>query len=123
METRLEKPLGETSFGTKKKVVFEGINSMSFQNGFANIVWLIYQYDVDGNIIESKDLVQARRIVTPISNADRVDRNGMKLIQGTIEWDNGIPQFDFYWSAIQSMPLPSVLQQAAELLEIQGVFN
>lgn len=120
---KLEKPLEQTAFGTKRKVIFEGINSMSFEGGFANIVWLVYQYDNDGNLIESRDLVQGRRVVTPISNQERVDKNGIKLAHDSKEWEFGIPQFDFYWKAIQTNPLPLVLNQAAIMLESQGVFN
>lgn len=115
-----EIPISNSALGTKRTVQFEGIRSMKISNGFAQIVFIVRQYDNENNLLELPDIAQNRVVISPISNVNNVDPNtGVTLPEG----EEGTPEFDWWWQMAQVTPLPTIISQAITLLDQQGRFD
>ena len=68
-----EIPISDSALGTKRTVQFEGIRSMQISEGFAQIVFIIKQYDNEGNLLNLPDIQQNRAVISPLSDAHHVD--------------------------------------------------
>jgi hypothetical protein len=116
----IEVAISDSALGTKRKVNFEGIRSMQFSIGFAQIVWIVSQLDDEGNKLNLPDINQDRVVISPISNQNQVDPNtGITLPEG----EQGSPEFDWWWAVLQQQTLPTVLTQAISILYSQGRFD
>lgn len=117
--------------GDKRIVIWEGINSMTIQGKFANIVWIVRQLDSNGNQINDPDLLQDRRVITPISDTNRVNEQGVLIDRENFNSDeefekafeSGFPEFTFWMTAIQKETLPNIIIQAANILNQFGRFD
>jgi hypothetical protein len=117
----IEVKISNSSLGTIRKVKFEGISNMFFSLKTAEIEWLVFQFDQEGNLIESPDIKQGRSVISPISNQNQVNpQTGITLLDGQ---EGGFPEFDWWWNVLQSQPLPIVLTQAIQILDSQGRFD
>ena len=115
-----EIPISDSALGTKRTVQIEGIRSMQISIGFANVVFIVRQYDSEGKLLELPDIQQNRVVISPISNENQVDPNtGITLPEG----EQGVPEFDWWWAQAQVVPLPTIIQQAITLLDQQGRFD
>jgi hypothetical protein len=111
--------------GDKRVVIWEGINSMTNQGKFANIVWLVRHLDGKDSPIDDPDINQDRRVITPISDANLVTSQGILIVPENFENEEdyqatleiGIPEYTFWMTAIQSAPLPVIIMQAAQILD------
>jgi len=132
------------TMGNKRAVEFEGIEYLSYTLEEAKLVWHERFLDNDGNLIDSK-IIPIRRVVTPISNQNKVyetgvliDRENMVTLNpiGLDETEEdytirineqlasdlltGIPEFDFWMNAVG---WESLVIQAGTLLESFNRFD
>ena len=130
--------------GNKRAVEFEGIEYLSYTLEEAKLVWHERFLDNDGNLIDSK-IIPIRRVVTPISNQNKVyetgvliDRENMVTLnpigldeteedytirineQLVLDLLTGIPEFDFWMNAVG---WESLVIQAGTLLESFNRFD
>lgn len=109
------------ALGTKRTVTFEGIRSMSMQSKFAQIVWIVTQYDSEDNKLSTPDIQQDRTVISPISNDNWVNpQNGITVEEGT---EGAVKEFDFWWAMLSSNLLPAVLSQAIKTLDSLNRFD
>jgi hypothetical protein len=125
----IEFKIKESSIRAVRKVSFEGIRSMTEEGQFAQIVWKIWQYDVDGNLKNELDAVQGRTVLTPISGENKVNDEGVLIMRELFkEGDSGDKEFTIalskghneykYWMALLRIaPLTTVITAAGQLLE------
>lgn len=118
--------------GYKRVIVFEGIQYLFYSMGSAELVWLEYPANDEGQPIES-EIIRPRKIVTPIDNANRVTGQGIlitkefvasQLPEGYTEeqlaeahqlaFDSGLPEFDFW---INLVNWKGLITQAGLMLE------
>ena len=66
------------TMGNKRAVEFEGVEYLSYSLGEAQLVWNERFLDNDGNLIDSK-IIPVRRIVSHISNANKVTPQGIMI--------------------------------------------
>lgn len=122
---KLQIKISNSRAGDKRVVIWEGINSMTNQGNFANIVWIVRHLDSNDNPITDPDINQDRRVITPISNENLVTNQGVLVVPENFETEeeyqtaleSGIPEYTFWMAAIQSAPLPAILMQAAQILD------
>lgn len=62
-----------------RKVRFEGIDYLSRTLKEARIIWKVFLVDKEGLEIVHPDLFQGRRVESPMSNSNKVDRNGIMI--------------------------------------------
>jgi hypothetical protein len=130
--------------GNKRAVEFEGIEYLSYALSEAKLVWHERFLDNDGNLIDSK-IIPVRRIVSHISNANKVTPQGIMIsrensifvnpiMEGEPEENYSIridailaeqeltqiPEFDFWMEKVGWRPL---VIEAATLLEYFGRFD
>jgi hypothetical protein len=116
----IEIQISNGEFNQIRKVRFEGINLMRLSIGYAEIEFLVYQYDSKGELLDSPDIAQGRSVISPISNENQVNpQTGITLPEG----EQGSPEFDWWWAQAQVVPLPTIIQQAITLLDHQGRFD
>ena len=110
--------------GDRRIVLWDGIDSMSNINGYANITWIVRHVDAEGNPIQDLNLNQDRRVVTPISDFNRVTNQGILITADQFETSEafqeaheaGIPEYSFWMEMIKKTPLPDVINLAAQML-------
>lgn len=123
--------ISNTEIGTKRQVIFEGINSMSHENKTANIVWCVQQIDEQGELLDPLTVNQSRKVITNISDANRVTQEGNLIDRPDFEtdeafqeaFDNGYPEYSYWWNLINQHPLPVILNQAAQILNSFNRFD
>lgn len=123
--------ISDSRAGDKRVVIWEGINSMTNQGKFANIVWLVRHLDSEDNLIDDPDINQDRRVITPISDENKVTSEGILIIPENFESEEdyqealeiGIPEYTFWMTAIQNTPLPAIIMQAAQILDTFNRFD
>lgn len=127
--------ISDSAVGTKRRVKFYGINSMSHEAKKANIVWIVEQVDANGDLLDIVDLEQSRRVITPITDENRVDNNGILILRENYPvgetgdqqyqdaWDAGNPEYSFWWTLLQADNLPNILSQAATILNNYNRFD
>jgi hypothetical protein len=132
------------TMGNKRAVEFEGVEYLSYSLGEAQLVWNERFLDNDGNLIDSK-IIPVRRIVSHISNANKVTPQGIMIsrensifvnpiMEGEPEENYSIridailaeqeltqiPEFDFWMNAVN---WGAIVTQAAILLESFNRFD
>jgi hypothetical protein len=120
--------ISDSSLGTRRKVQFEGIKSMTERGQFAQIVWLIWQYDQEGNLLNELDAVQGRQVITPVSGQNRVTAEGILIMREAfpegevgdrayqMAFDKGYNEYQYWMALLRLAPLPVVLNAAGNLL-------
>lgn len=128
--------------GTPRVVVFEGIQYLFYSMESAELVWL--EYPAKLNDLGQwrpimKSIVTPRKIITPISNDNKVNAQGITLTEAYIKSINlplqdeteedykvrvdsileaelalGIPEFDFWIKAIK---WDAIIEQGGTMLE------
>lgn len=68
-------------------IVFEGVQYLFYSLETAELVWLEYPADAQGNPIES-DIIKPRSVITPISNENRVTTEGILITEEYIRSQN-----------------------------------
>lgn len=131
-----------------RKVVFEGIQYFEVSKSHAEIIWKVYLLDSENNVIIHPDIEVGRVVKSPLNNSNLVDANGVMVTKELINIQNTIgvneteedynvrieelykeelltatPEFDFYITAMESFPLPVILDQAIGLLDSLGRFD
>lgn len=100
--------------GYKRVIVFEGIQYLFYSMSSAELVWLEYPANDEGQPIES-EIIKPRKIVTPIDNANKVTEQGILITREFISsqlpegytkeeleqayqlaLESGYPEFDFW---------------------------
>jgi len=124
--------------GLKRAIEFEGVEYLSYSLSEAQLVWYERFLDNDGNLIDS-NIIPVRRIVSHISNANKVTPQGVMISrensifvnpikEGESEEDYNIrinaileeqesteiPEFDFWMNVVN---WGAIVTQAATLLE------
>jgi len=132
---RVEIAISDSAFGTKRKVVMEGFNSMTIDGEFCNIVWKVNHYNVINELISNPDLNNSRRVITPVSGQNRVTNKGITIDrrafpEGEIgdrahqmAFSKGHNEFSFWMSMLEYVPMPKVLALAATILDQFGRFD
>lgn len=128
--------------GTPRVVVFDGIQYLFYSMESAELVWLEYpakQNDKGEWRPMTRDIIIPRKIITPISNANKVNLQGITLteayiksitpinvdeteedyqvrIQAVLELalSTGTPEFDFWIKAIK---WDTIIEQGGAMLE------
>jgi len=120
--------ISDSSLGTRRKVQFEGIRSMTERGQFAQVVWLIWQYDQEGNLLNELDAVQGRQVITPVSGQNRVTADGVLIIREAfpegevgdrayqMAMNSGYNEYQYWMALLRVAPLPQVLAAAGNLL-------
>lgn len=134
--------------GTPRVVVFEGIQYLFYSMESAELVWLEYPAKLNDKgewRPMTKDIIIPRRIVTPISNSNKVTLQGITItetyiksitpinqgetvedyqirIQTALELSlsTGIPEFDFWIKAIK---WDAIIEQGGNMLETLKRFD
>jgi hypothetical protein len=118
----------DSSLGTKREVRFEGIRSMTESGQFAQIVWTLWQYDKEDNLVNELEAVQGRQIITPVSGENRVNSNGILILRESFSdteegqlsyqkaYDNGHNEYKYWLALLRVAPLPTVISAAGNLL-------
>ena len=132
----------------QRRADFEGIQALSISLNQANIVWKIYILNSQGELLNHPDILQGRIHVSKISNEFRVTTEGVTINEdyirsitpqeeGELEIDynyrirsvyetmyaNGLPEFDFYWGMLFSVPLPQVISQSIDIIDSLGGYD
>ena len=132
------------TMGNKRAVEFEGVEYLSYSLSEAKLIWHERFLDEAGNII-GDDTIPIRRIVTPISNENKVTPQGVMItpenvmamnpiLQDELEEDyklridailaeqklTEIPEFDFWMNVVN---WNGIVTQAATLLESFNRFD
>lgn len=132
----------------QRRVVFEGIQYFEVSKGHAEIIWKVYLLDSEDNVIIHPDIETGRVVKSPLSNSNLVDANGVMVTKELTKLQNPIgvdeseehyttrieklynetlltatPEFNFYITAMESLPLPVILDQAIGLLDSLGRFD
>lgn len=127
--------INDSSIGARQMVTYEGIQSQSEIWQQASIIWIIDQYDQDGNKLNELHAVQGRRIETIVSGQNRVTAEGIQIAREAFpDTESGQRAFQFalnkgyneylYWMALLRVaPLPVVLEAAGNLLAQYGRFD
>jgi hypothetical protein len=127
--------ISDSELGTKVKVQFEGIRSMTESGEFANIVWLISQYSEEGERLNPLFVVQDLQVVTDVSGNNRVTNDGITIKregfpEGEVgdrayqmTFTIGHNEFTFWMSMLEYVPMPKVLALAATILDQFGRFD
>ena len=118
----------DSSIGARQLVTYEGIRSKTETGQFAQIVWIIDQYDAEGNKLNELHAVQGRQVITPVSGQNRVTAEGI-LIQresfpeGEIgdrayqmAYAKGHNEYKYWMALLHVAPLPVVIQAAGNML-------
>ena len=92
-------PITPTVEGIKRIVKFEGFNFWYHTRKIAEMSCSIWMVNNDNQPIKNLDLNQGRAIRIEISNNNRVTEQGITIAPNSIDWQNGIPEYDFYFSA------------------------
>lgn len=118
----------DSTLGTRRKVDYEGIRSQTERGQFAQIVWLIWQYDKEGNLLNELDAVQGRQVITPVTGQNRVTSEGLLIVreafpEGEIgdrafqmAYDKGHNEYLYWMSLLRIAKLPDVIIAAGYLL-------
>lgn len=134
--------------GTPRVVVFEGIQYLFYSMESAELVWLEYPArlnDLGQWRPIMKSIIQPRKIITPISNENKVNIQGITLteayiksvtpinegeteedykvrVDGILEGELalGIPEFDFW---IKALKWDDTIEQGATMLEALKRFD
>lgn len=110
--------------GFRRVVAYEGIQEKSMTRKFARIIWYVIQLDEKGEIAKHPDINAFRRVDTDISDENRVTDQGYLIEDRSSElWQSGHPEFTFWWSLLHTQPLPTVLKQAAAILDSFNRFD
>ena len=127
--------ISNSTFGTKRKVVFEGLNSMTIEGEFCNIVWIVNHFDDNDEFIINPDLNNSRKILTPVSGKNKVTDQGVTIERKLYPegeagdqayqtaLDTGYNEFTFWMAMIEKVPLPQVLGLAVTILDQFGRFD
>lgn len=117
----IEIQISNSTIGTARSVRFDGIELMSIQRKYAEIVWIVTQYDSEDNKLSTPDIQQDRTVISPISNQNWVNpQNGITVEEGA---EGAVPEFDFWWAMLSSNLLPAVLSQAIKTLDSLNRFD
>lgn len=73
--------------------------------------------------VQNPDLVQDRTVRIEISNRNRVGQNGVVIAPDTPEWEQGIPEYDFYFGAFMLNPEGTPLQVILQAITTLAQFN
>ena len=132
------------TLGLNRAVQFEGIEYLSYSLSEAKLIWYERFLDEAGEIIED-DTIPIRRIVTPISNENKVTAQGVMIIPENVMAMNpidvdeseedyklriegitallletAIPEFDFWMGMVK---WEGLIMQAGTLLETFNRFD
>jgi len=126
---KVQMAISDSTFGTKRKVVFEGLNSMTIEGEFCNIVLCVTHFDQDEKMIDNLDLNNQRKVITPVSGKNKVTSQGVTIErklypEGEVgdrayqmAWDTGYNEFTFWMALLEQVPLPKVLGLAVTILD------
>lgn len=131
----IEFEISDSEIGTKLKVKFEGIRSMTESGEFANIVWTVSQFDLEGKRMNPLFAVQDRQVVTEVSGRNRVTNEGITIIRESFPegeagdrayqtaWNAGHNEY-YYWMALLKVgTLPKILKAAGQILSQYNRFH
>lgn len=120
--------ISDSSIGARRRVVFEGIRSMTDSGQFAQIVWTIWQEEEEGGLKNELDAVQGRQVITPVSGQNRVTAEGILITREAfpvgevgdrayqMALDKGYNEYQYWMALLRIAPLPKVLKAAGNLL-------
>jgi len=118
----------KSSIGAIRKVEFEGIHAQSNTDQFAQIVWIVWQLDEAKEKLNPLDVVQERKVITPVSGQNRVTSEGILIMregfpEGDVgdrayqmAWNAGHNEYKYWMALLRIAPLPIVLEAAGNLL-------
>lgn len=119
----------DSSIGSKQLVRYEGIQSQSETHEYANILWIIDQYDQDGvTKLNELHAVQGRQVMTPINGYNRVTDSGVLILRESFPqteagqvafqklWDAGHNEYRYWTALLRIAPLPNIIEAAGNLL-------
>lgn len=127
--------INDSSIGAKQLVTYDGIRDQSEQYEFANIIWIVDQYDEEGNKLNELHAVQGRQVITPVNGNNRVTDEGLLILREAfpeteagqrafqMAWNKGHNEYQYWMALIRVAPLPVVLEAAGNLLAQYGRFD
>lgn len=127
--------INDSSIGARQLVTYEGIRSKTERGQFAQIVWIIDQYDKEGNKLNELHAVQGRQVITPVSGQNRVTAEGILIVREAFpEGEIGDRAYEMsrakgyneyaYWMALLRIAkLPDVIIAAGNLLAQYERYN
>lgn len=131
----IEFTINPSSQGMERRVRYDGILFKSESNEAASIVWKIWQYDKEGNLLPDREFVQGREVRTDVSGSNRVTSGGItikreRFPQGEVgdrayqmAWNSGYNEYRFWMAVLHSRLLPEAIQAAGMILAQYGVFD
>lgn len=131
----IEFEISDSEIGTKLKVRFEGIRSMTDTDEFANIVWTVSQFDNEGKRMNPLFAVQDRQVVTEVSGNNRVTDEGITIIRAAfpegevgdrayqMAWNAGHNEYHYWMALLKVGTLPAILTAAGQILSQYNRFH
>lgn len=116
-------PITPTLGGIDREVEFTGFSFWYHDRQDAEMLCRVWLLDAEGNRLENADIQQGRTVRIEISNRNRVTAEGIVIAPDTPEWEQGIPEYDFYFGAFMLNPEGTPLQVILQAITTLAQFN
>jgi hypothetical protein len=123
MTQEIKIPITPTLQGIAREAEFTGFSFWYHDRQEAEMLCRVWLINSEGNRIENADIQQGRVVRIEISNRNRVNEQGIVLDPNSEEWQLGIPEYDFYFSAFMLNTESTPLQVIIQAMQILAQFN
>lgn len=132
---KIELPISESSQGFTRIVIYEGILNNSEDGQYATLLWKVYQYDKEGNLLPDREFIQGREVRTDVSGNNRVNSGGITIKREAfpegelgdrayqMAWNAGHNEYRFWMAVLHSRTMPEAIKAAGMILAQYGVFD
>lgn len=114
-------PITPTLGGIAREVEFTGFSFWYHDRQEAEMLCKVWLVDEQGQRVQNADIQQGRTVRIEISNRNRVTAEGIVIDHNAPEWQQGIPEYDFYFGAFmlntEATPLQVILQAMTTLAQ------
>lgn len=131
----IEFDVSDSELGTKLRVRFEGIRSMTESGEFANIIWVVSQYSEEGDRLNPLFAVQDRQVITEVSGRNRVTPDGITIKREAfpegetgdrayqMAYSSGHNEYRFWMALLHTRSLPEIITAAGQILAQYARFH
>ena len=123
MNQEIKISITPTLQGIAREAEFAGFSFWYHDRQEAEMLCKVWLLDEQGNQLENVDVRQGRTVRISISNNNRVTPEGVTINPETPEWQNGIPEYDFYFNAFMLSPQGSPVQVILGALQIMATLQ
>jgi hypothetical protein len=123
MEQKIIIPISPTLGGMLREVEWVGFSYWYHDKQEAEMLCKVWLLDDQGNRLQNVDIQQGRVVRIEISNRNKVDVNGLVIEPTDSAWENGIPEYDFYFGAFMLDPQGTPIQVISQALQVLENFN